>query len=134
MRIILILIYLLIINNMEAMKELHLKALKAYLEMLEIHIDTKTKDPIFHSKTEEFYEKMFDVAHEIWEKYVDLWWDVRDDDLEAKKKRANELIKNLIKDIEDYKEKNEITLWTEDLLGSLANDLENIEWDSKAFL
>jgi hypothetical protein len=47
------------------MKDLYLKGLKAYLEMLEIHIDTKTKDPVFHKATEEMYEKLFDVAHQI---------------------------------------------------------------------
>ena len=35
------------------------KALKAYLEMLEIHIDTKTTDIVFHEKTQDFYEKLF---------------------------------------------------------------------------
>ena len=43
------------------MKETYIKILKAYLEMLEIHINTKTIDPIFHQKTQEFYEKLFDV-------------------------------------------------------------------------
>jgi len=29
---------------------------------------------------------------------------------------------------------NDVTLWTEDLLGSIANKLENIEWDSRCFI
>lgn len=116
------------------MKELHLKALKAYLEMLEIHIDTKTKDLVFHEKTADFYEKLFDVAHKLWERYIDLWWDLRGDDIISKKKRANQIISELKEEIEKYKENNKVTLWTEDLLGWLADDLEDIEWTSKAFL
>jgi hypothetical protein len=33
--------------------------------MLEIHIDTKTKDLVFHEKTADFYEKLFDISHQI---------------------------------------------------------------------
>ncbi|MDP2395834.1 MAG: hypothetical protein Q8M44_02870 [bacterium] len=54
------------------MKELHLKAIKAYIEMLTIHIDTKTSDVEFHKETESFYESLFEVAHKIGEKHVDL--------------------------------------------------------------
>ncbi len=116
------------------MKQLYQKALQAYIEMLTLHIDTKTTDPVFHKETERFYEVLFNVAHEIWEKYVDLWWEITDLSLEEKKKRANEIIKEVKKAIEEYKENNDITLWTEDLLGSLANELENIEWTSRWFL
>lgn len=116
------------------MKELHLKAIKAYIEMLSIHIDTKTSDSEFHKDTESFYETLFEVAHKIWEKHVDLWGKLSDDNLEYKKKKANEIIVNIRKEIENYKENNEVTLWTEDLLWSLANSLEDIEWTSRAFL
>jgi DNA-binding ferritin-like protein len=54
------------------MQEIYKKALASYLEMLEIHIDTKTKDATFHEKTNEFYDVLFDVAHKIGERYVDL--------------------------------------------------------------
>ncbi len=116
------------------MKDLYLKAIKAYIEMLEIHIDTKTKDLLFHEKTADFYEKLFDTAHQIWERYVDLDGNLRDDSIESKKKRANEIIKNLKKEIEDYEKNNKLTLWTQDLLWGLADELEDIEWTSKAFL
>lgn len=116
------------------MKTLYQKALKAYLEMLEIHIDTKTTDIVFHEKTQDFYEKLFDVAHSIWERFVDLDGNLRDDSLEDKKKRANEIISNLQKEIESYHKNNEMTLWTEDLLGWLADELEDIKGTSKSFL
>ena len=116
------------------MKNLYKKALQAYVEMLELHIDTKTSDALFHNESEKFYETLFDVAHEIWEKYVDLWWKLKEISLQEKKNKANEIIKNLREEIENYKENNDVSLWTEDLLGSLANDLENIEWTSKWFI
>lgn len=116
------------------MKELHKKALKAYLDMFTIHIDTKTKDTDFHKENEGFYETLFDVAHQIGEKNADLGWELESTSLEEKKQRAHDIIKELRLEVESYVKNNEITLWTEDLLGSLANDLEDIEGSSKAFL
>lgn len=116
------------------MKNLYKKALEAYVAMLEIHIDTKTKDRLFHKATESFYETLFETAHGLWEKYVDLDWSLEDSSLQDKKNKANKIIKELKQELESYKDNNDITLWTEDLLGSLANNLENIEWDSRWFV
>jgi hypothetical protein len=54
------------------MKTLYKEALQAYTDMLLLHIDTKATDVVFHKETEEFYESLFEVAHKIGEKYVDL--------------------------------------------------------------
>lgn len=116
------------------MKQLHEKALKAYIDMLQLHIDTKTSDVVFHETTENFYETLFTVAHEIWEKHVDLWGTLDDSSIVDKKIKAHAIIEGLRKDIEAFKESNEVSLGTEDLLGSLANNLENIEWTSRGFL
>ncbi|MDD2871033.1 MAG: hypothetical protein PHS49_03505 [Candidatus Gracilibacteria bacterium] len=116
------------------MKELHLKAVKAYIEMLSIHIDTKTTDADFHKDSEGYYETLFEVAHKIGEKYVDLGGKLSEITLDEKKKKANAIIENIRKEIENYKENNKVSLGTEDLLGSLANDLENIEGSSKAYI
>jgi len=116
------------------MKELHQKALEAYVKMLTIHIDTKTTDPVFHPATEEMYETLFEVAHKTGEKYVDLWGALTDASLEEKKQLTKDILTQLKSDIEDYKNNNDITLWTEDLLGSLANSLEDAEGNAKAFL
>lgn len=116
------------------MKNLYKEALKAHNEMLELHIDTKTMWAGFHNESEAFYETLFNVAHQIWEKYVDLGWKLEEEKLEEKKIRANEIISNLRKKVESYAKDNEISLWTEDLLWSLANNLESIEWTSKSFL
>lgn len=116
------------------MKELHLLALKAYLDMLKLHIDTKTKDVVFHKETEVFYEKLFDVAHQIWEKYVDLGWSLEETSLNEKYFKANEIISNLRKEIENFEKNNDLTIWTQDMLWTIASDLEDIEGTSKAFL
>lgn len=116
------------------MKELHLIALKAYLDMFKLHIDTKTKDVLFHKETEVFYEKLFDVAHQIWEKYVDLGWNLEETSLNEKYFKANEIISNLRKEIENFEKNNDLTLWTQDMLWTIASDLEDIEGTSKAFL
>lgn len=134
MRIILIINKFILIIISLFMKNLYKEAIEAYIEMLSLHIDTKTSDNTFHKESESFYETLFEVAHKIWEKYTDLWWNLSDSSLEDKKIKANSIIINLRKKIEDYKENNKISLWTEDLLGSLANSLEDIEWSSKAFL
>ena len=116
------------------MNDLYKKAIEAYTEMLQIHIDTKTLDADFHKETEVFYESLFDLAHDVWEKHVDLWGQLNNSSLEEKKKRANEIIMNMRKEVESYAKNNEMSLGTEDMLGSLANTLEDNEWTSRAFL
>jgi len=116
------------------MNELYKKAINAYIEMLSIHISTKTEDVVFHWETENFYEILFNVAHEIWEKHVDLWNNILNSSIDEKKKKAYAIIKNIREEIEQYKKSNNVTLGTEDLLWSLANDLENIEWTSRSFI
>jgi DNA-binding ferritin-like protein len=92
------------------MNELYKKALSSYIEMLEIHIDTKTADIDFHEKTQDFYESFFEIAHKIGERTVDLGGKIRDDSLENKKKRAQEIIVNLKKDIENYQSSGNVSL------------------------
>lgn len=116
------------------MEKIYQKALEAHNKMLEIHIDTKTMEADFHNENEKFYEELFEVAHQIWEKHVDLGWKLWDSSLEDKKIEANKIIKELRQEIENYTKNNEITLWTEDLFWSLANTLESIEWTSRSFL
>ena len=116
------------------MEKLFQKALAAHNAMLLLHIDSKTLDHDFHHVTEEFYEWLFDVAHTIGEKYVDLWSYHEMSDIKEKKSQALNILRNLRKEIEAYAENNDITLWTEDLLWSLANKLEDMEWNSKSFI
>jgi len=116
------------------MKDLYKIALKAHNDMLQIHIDTKTKDAIFHKQTEWFYENLFKIAHDIWEKNSDLWFILNETSVDDNKEKANKIIKELKNEVIKYMKNNDVTLWTEDLLGSIANKLENIEWDSRCFI
>lgn len=91
------------------MKDLFAKALIAYVELLEIHIDSKTGDEPFHEKTWEFYELLFNIAHDIWERYVDLWEALRSDQWDCSA-QANRVV---------------------ELLTTLKDELESVEWVSK---
>lgn len=105
------------------MQELFAAALLAYVEMLEIHIDTKTGNEPFHRKTEWFYEWLFDIAHDIWERYVDLWWHLREDtgNCEA---QANKVVEILMW-LKDKLEKVEwVSKWTENLIYNHLDKLE----------
>ena len=92
------------------MNELHLKAITAYVEMLTIHIDTKTMDTTFHEQTEQFYETLFEVAHKIGEKHIDLGGKLKNTSLGEKQKQAHDIIVNLKKEIESYNKNNEVSL------------------------
>lgn len=116
------------------MKQLHKKALQAYLDMLEIHIDTKTSDIVFHKETEEFYKTLFEVAHLIWERYVDLDGKLTDSPLNEKKNQAYTIISDLLKEIEAFQSSESLSLWTDDLIGWLADQLEDIKWTAKGFV
>lgn len=116
------------------MKDLYKKALEAYIAMLEIHINTKTTDALFHRETEAMYEKLFETAHSIGERHVDLGWCLTDDDLAKQKQDAYALIKNLRQEMERYTEDNQISIGTEDMLWSLAGDLEDIEGTARGFI
>lgn len=116
------------------MNTLFEKAFETYKAMLLLHMDSKTLDNDFHQATEVFYGGLFDIAHEVWEKYVDLWSHHETSDILTKKQQAVWLIASLRKDMEQYVQDNDITLGTEDMLGSLANKLEDLEWTAKSFV
>ena len=43
-----------------------------YLKLLDLHIKTKTVCPLFHEKSQDWYELAFDIFHEISEKRQDI--------------------------------------------------------------
>jgi len=124
------------------MKSIYNSSLNLYINVLNIHIKTKTSDVVFHQVTEEFYEKLFDVSHKIGEKIIDLGWKLEFSNIEDSKEKTvwdmkeyvYKGIDSLIKEIENYKKNNEVSLWTEDLLWSIANELEEMRWTAKAFI
>ncbi len=116
------------------MKELYKNALESYITMFELHMDTKTTDGWFHESTEAFYKALFEISHEIWERFVDLGWNITDLSLEDKMTKSNKIITDLRKNIENFAESGKASLWTKSLLWELSSKLENIEWSSKEFL
>lgn len=106
------------------MNELFEKAFAAYTQMLKIHINTKTMDRDFHEATEAFYDTLFKCAHKIWEKHVDLGGRLSGEKLQEEKELALKTLEDFKKELEEFNTKWNISLWTEDLLWSLANDIE----------
>lgn len=115
------------------LEQLYLKALMAYIEMLEIHIDTKTGPEPFHRKTAEFYELLFDVAHELAERHVDLGWQIRKDtgDCEAQMNRAVAILTELKSALEwaEWMSKG-----TENLIYAHLDKLEFAIWSATWFI
>jgi len=50
-----------------------------YKQVLLAHIETKTTEPLFHEKSEEFYNLLFEAFHTISEKRQDLQLDTPQD-------------------------------------------------------
>jgi len=48
------------------------RKLQIYIELLLLHIGTKTICPLFHEKSQDWYELGFDISHETLEKNQDL--------------------------------------------------------------
>lgn len=115
------------------LEEIYVKALLAYVEMLEIHIDTKNWSEPFHRKTWDFYELLFSIAHDIWERNVDLWWTIRKDHGNC----VNQSVR-VIKILTSLKEELEsiewVSKWTENLLYSHIDKLEWAIWSATWFI
>lgn len=105
---------------------------EAYKRVLEAHIYTKTKDPVFHDKSAWFYELLFEVFHSISEKKQDIetWKDVDCDFLKQRTYDDIEMVKNeLIK----YIELNE-SVGMDNLLRWLVDKLESACWTARSFV
>ena len=114
------------------MQELFHAAILAYVEMLEIHIDTKTGNEPFHRKTEEFYEWLFDIAHDIWERYVDLWWQLREDSGNCEV-QANKVVEILTLLKSKLEEVEWVSKGTENLIYNHLDKLEFMIWSAMWF-
>lgn len=74
--------------------EAYKSLLKAYVAVLNVHIRTKTIDAVFHEKTGDAYEALFDAAHDLGEKFEDASCPVLNDtDLGAMAKIAYDNVK-----------------------------------------
>lgn len=103
-----------------------------FKQVLIAHIETKTTCPTFHDKSQEFYELLFDVFHQISEK--------RQDTEEDMPQMEETLIQQTYDNIEKakliiewmVKEKNSI--WMDNLLRWLADKLEFACGNARAFI
>jgi len=100
--------------------------------VLQNHIATKATYSQFHEKTQQTYETLFDVIHEIGEKRVDLWLDtIKDEDTIVQD--TYDLVdeaKSIIYDM--VKEKNSIGM--DNILRGFADKLEFECGDLRAFI
>lgn len=112
------------------LKELFWKSLLAYIEVLEIHIDSKTTDKNLHEITSDMYRSLFEITHSIAERYVDLWGSLRSDHWNCKSQwsRLVDILTTLKSDIESI---TETTSWTKAMLDNSLNDLEFQIWNVK---
>lgn len=95
------------------------------------HIQTKTTNSQFHEKSQEFYELLFDVFHNISEKRVDIELDTVPDDEESIK-RAYDAIEEA-KTIIESMVKDDNSVGMDNLLRGLADKLEFACGNARAF-
>lgn len=105
------------------MQEIYVAALLAYIEILEIHIDTKSGNEPLHRKTWEFYEWLFEIAHWLGERHVDLGGHVREDtgNCDAQASRVVEILLDLKAKLEWMEW---LSKWTENLVSGQIDNLE----------
>lgn len=108
------------------------KLFNLYKRVLLAHIMTKTTNSQFHEKSEEFYDLLFKCFHLISEKEQDIWladaWDCEEhiDDTYNTLEEAKVIIEARIK------QKNSV--WMDNLLRGLADELEWACGNAKAFI
>ena len=107
--------------------------LKLYIESLKIHIGTKTKDRVFHEFTQDVYELLFNVFHEISEKLEDIdEWVYTVSNVDTSKQRIYDLIEQVKSEIEDNKWK--YTTWFDNLTRWLIDKLEFLCGNARSFI
>lgn len=112
------------------MKELDL-IFEAYKQVLLAHIQTKTTESVFHKKSEEFYELLFDCFHLISEKRQDIELDEPWNESLMKETYDNiELVKWIVEKLIWQKNSH----WMDNLLRWLIDKLEGACWDARAFV
>ncbi len=116
------------------MQNLYKDLLDNYIEMLDIHIDCKQTDMPFHEETEHFYEKLFEIAHELGERHVDDWHRTRTDSLDEQKQRANDIANDTVRKIQDQLESENISIEARQMLEKYLEDAKKIQEWTKKFL
>lgn len=103
-----------------------------YKQVLLAHIQTKTVEPLFHEKSEAFYELLFDVFHTISEKRQDNETD-EPGDCDILIQETYDNIEEARKIVEEMvKENNSIGM--DNLLRGLSDKLEFACGNARAFI
>ena len=108
------------------------KLFSIYKRLLELHIQTKTTDLVFHQASEKFYDLMFSVFHDISEKRQDNELDVAID-CEVAWQEAYDLLEEAKAEIESMIEW-ENTKWMDNLLRGIVDKLEFACWTARGFV
>lgn len=98
------------------------KLFNLYKKMLLLHIGTKTNDLVFHQASENFYNTLFDVFHQISEKKQDI---EEDEFIDCEEARAGAYL--LLKEAKSIAEtliKSKTTVWIDNLLRGFVDKLE----------
>lgn len=108
------------------MKELFWIALLAYIEMLELHLDCKTTDKNLHERTQDFYELLFEISHSVWERFVDLDGELRDDhsNCESQKQDALRILVQFKESLDTLIKSNSLSIWADNLLRWFSDKLD----------
>ena len=111
---------------------MELKLFDLFKVVLLAHIETKVTKPLFHEKSQAFYELLFDCFHQISEKMQDTEENPPADCQTSIKSTYDSLeqAKLIIEDMIDDKP----TIWMDNLLRWLCDKLEFACWNARAFI
>lgn len=117
------------------MNELVNAAADAENKLKDIHFSNKCTDPVFHEYLAGLYEFAFSVRHRLAERMADLDAPV----IGAKskqefRKEAYDIIEWLKVQIEEFIWKDKPTIWTDNLLRGIADEMEWHLGNTKPYL
>lgn len=117
------------------MNELVNAAADAENKLKDIHFSNKCIwDPVFHEYLTGLYDFAFSVRHRIAERMSDLDAPILNKSKEEFRKEAYDIIEWLKVQIEEFIWKDKPTIWTDNLLRWIADELENECGNTRAFL
>ena len=108
------------------------KLFNLYKQVLIAHIQTKTTDSLFHERSQDFYETLFEVFHAISEKRQDTEED-ESGDCKTLTEQTYDNLEEAKSIVEDMVGDNN-SIWMDNLLRGLVDKLEFQCWNARALL
>lgn len=96
------------------------------------HIRTKTNDALFHEKSAQLYELIFEVFHTVMEKRQDLWLD-EPMDCSIAAQKTYDAIEDTKEILETMIEKKN-SVWMDNLLRWLVDKLDSACWLAQSLI